>query len=249
MGSGILAGGGRQCRGRGMLGWLAAIVIAIAFAGGVAAGAWAVGDAVVAAPRLNLRAEPGAWAPVIGQLWQGERLALLAGPTPDDWYQVQAGDLTGWAYGGLLALDNTGAGDGLGESVAAMISAERWVDVNRSTQMVTLFEGDVAVAAYWAAMGSDASDDGFFATAVGTYFVYEKYGGLSWTNWGGAWVADWVGFDPNRLNGFHTYSLDAGGQMIPGGDGATGGCVALEPAAADHLFAFASIGTRVEVHR
>jgi hypothetical protein len=126
---------------------------------------------------------------------------------------------------------------------------EQWVDVNRTTQTVTLYEGDIAVASYWAAMGSDPSDDGFFATAVGTYYVYEKIGGLNWTDWGGAWVGDWVGFDPARFNGFHTYSMDAGGQVIPGGSGPTGGCVALEPAAADHLFAFVSVGTRVEVHR
>jgi len=113
---------------------------------------------------------------------------------------------------------------------------------------VTLYEGDVAVAGYWAAMGSDSSDDGFFATAVGTHYVYEKYGGLSWTDWVGAWVGAWVGFDPARLNGFHTYLLDMAGQVIPGGDGPTGGCVALAPAAADQLFAFVSVGTRVEVH-
>ena len=211
------------------------------------AGARAEGGASVAAPQLNLRAEPGTWAPVVGQLWQGERLVLLAGPTPDDWYNVQAGDQTGWAYGGLLALD--GAGDALGQASSwAAGGAERWVDVDRTTQMVTLYEGDSAVATYWAAMGSDPSDDGFFATAVGTYDVYEKYGGLSWTDWGGAWVGDWVGFDPARLNGFHTYSMDTSRPGDPGrgrpdrrlrGAGAGGGRPALR---------LRGVGTRVEVH-
>jgi L,D-transpeptidase catalytic domain/Bacterial SH3 domain len=247
MGMGRLAGGGRQSRARGVVGWLAAIVVAIAITVGVPAGTWAEGSAAVAAPQLNLRAEPGTWAPVVGQLWQGERLALLAGPTPDDWYHVQAGDQTGWAFGGLLAFD--GASDALGQGGLGVAgSAERWVDVDRTRQMVTLYEGDSAVATYWAAMGSDPSDDGFFATAVGTYWVYEKYWGLSWTDWGGAWVDDWIGFDPTRLNGFHTYLMDAAGQVIPGGDGPTGGCVALAPTAADQLFAFVSVGTRVEVH-
>ena len=144
------------------------LLVAIAVVVGVPAGSRADGSAAVAAPQLNLRAEPGTWAPVVGQLWQGEQLALLAGPTPDDWYQVQAGDQTGWAYGGLLALD--GVGDALGQAPSgAAGGAERWVDVDRTTQMVTLYEGDSAVATYWAAMGSDPSDDGFFATAVGTY--------------------------------------------------------------------------------
>jgi len=227
---------------------LATFAVAIAIAVGVPAGSRAEGGASVTAPQLNLRAEPGTWAPVVGQLWQGEQLALLAGPTPDDWYQVQAGDQTGWAYGGLLMLD--GVGGALDPSLSGEAdSGERWVDVDRTTQVVALYEGDVMVAAYWAAMGSDPSDDGFFATAVGTYSVYEKYGGLSWTDWGGAWVADWVGFDSVRLNGFHTYSMDTEGQVIASGDGPTGGCVALEPSAADQLFAFVSLGTRVEVHR
>ena len=247
MGTGSLAGGGRRCRTCGVVSWLAVIVVAITVAVGAPAVTRAEGGASVAVQQLNLRAEPGMWAPVVGQLWQGERLALLAGPTPDDWYQVQAGDQTGWAYGGLLAFggaDPVTSRGGLGVTD----TPERWVDVNRTSQTVTLYEGDVAVAAYWAAMGSDPTDDGFFATAVGTHYVYEKYGSLSWTDWGGAWVDDWVGFDPARLNGFHTYLLDMDGQVIPGGDNPTGGCVALAPTAADQLFAFVSVGTRVEVH-
>lgn len=247
MGMGSLVGGGCWCRARGAVTRLAAIAVAVVVVAGVPDGVRAEGGAAVAAPQLNLRTEPGLWAPVVDQLWQGERLTLLAGPTPDDWYQVQAGDRTGWAYGGLLALDGATAAVGQG-SAGPADSAERWVDVDRTTQMVTLYEGGVAVAAYWASMGSDPSDDGFFATAIGTYWVYEKYGGLSWTDWGGAWVGDWVGFDPVRLNGFHTYAMDPAGQVIPGGDGPTGGCVALAPAAADQLFAFVSVGTRVEVH-
>ena len=44
-------------------------------------------------------------------------------------------------------------------SYAGPPGADRWVDVNRTTQLVTLYEGDVPVATYWAAMGADASDD------------------------------------------------------------------------------------------
>jgi hypothetical protein len=245
MGKGSRPRGGRRCRARGGLGWLAVIAVAIAVTLAALPSARAEGSATVTVSQLNLRAEPGTWAPVVGQAWQGESLALMSGPTADGWYQVQAGDRTGWAFGELLALDGTG---GVWPAAPAVF-AERWVDVDRTTQTVTLYEGDVPVAAYWAAMGSDPSDDGFFATAVGTYYVYEKIGGLSWTDWGGAWVGAWVGFDPARLNGFHTYSMDPAGQILPDGAGPTGGCVALDPWAADHLFAFVDLGTRVEVHR
>lgn len=248
MGRGSLAEGGHRGRVCGMVGSLAAIAVAIIVATGVPTAALAGESAAVGAAPLNLRAEPGTWAAVVGLLWQGESIALLDGPTSDGWYLVQAGDQTGWVYGG--GLDLGGSADTLGQGgPGAANDAERWIDVDRTTQMVTLFDGNAAVASFWAAMGSDPSDDGFFATAVGTYYVYDKYGGLSWTDWGDAWIGDWVGFDPTRLNGFHTYSMNQDGQVIPGGDGPTGGCVALAPSAADQLFAFVSVGTRVEVHR
>src|SRR4051812_48340130 len=108
MGMGSLGGGNNWCRVRGLVGWLAAITVIVLVVLGMPARVRAEGSAAVAALQLNLRADPGTWAPVVGQLWQGESLTLLAGPTPDDWYQVQAGDQTGWAYGGLLMVDGVG---------------------------------------------------------------------------------------------------------------------------------------------
>ena len=124
----------------------------------------------------------------------------------------------------------------------------RWIDVDRSDQMVTLYDGDAPVASFWGAMGADPSDEGFYATAIGTYYVYSLNSSLTWTDWGQAWIRDSVGFDPDRQNGFHTYSMDAGGAVLPNGAAPTGGCVALDPAAADALFAFVTIGTPVVVH-
>lgn len=198
---------------------------------------WWVG---VTADELNLRAEPGAWAEVVGQVWGGEWVEVLDGPAADGWYRVQAGDRAGWAEAGFLAINGAGGGEAAG--------GERWVDVDRSAQTVTFFEGETVVATYWGAIGSDGSADGFFATAVGTHYVYEMTEGLVWTDYGGGWIRHWVGFDPGRLNGFHSYLLDENGWPVPGGDGPTGGCVALEPGAAEHLFWFVSVGTRVEVH-
>jgi hypothetical protein len=126
---------------------------------------------------------------------------------------------------------------------------EHWVDVNRSNQLVTLYEGDKPIAAFPASLGFDSSDSGYYATAIGTYYIYNMYAGLNWTDWGQAWIRDWIGFDPERQNGFHSYSMDASGTVLPDGDGPTGGCVALAPAAADQLFAFVTVGTRVVVHR
>ena len=139
----------------------------------------------------------------------------------------------------LPAVDGTG-----GEAV----SFERWVDVNRSASQVTLFEGDSAVGMYWAATSEDTSDDGFYATAVGTWSVQEKVADLTWSEYAQAYIADWVGFDPDRENGFHSYSLDSYGNVLENGAAPTLGCVALSPEAADHLYQFVDIGTRVEIH-
>jgi hypothetical protein len=194
------------------------------------------GEAWVAAAALNVRAEPSAQAGILDVLPGGEEVTIVGGPV-EGFFPIAYVAGQGWVWGGLLNFDGPVATGG-----------ERWVDVNRSTQTVTLYEGDQPVASYWAAMGVDSSDDGFFATAVGTYYVYDLHADRSWTDWGGAWVEDWVGFDPNRLNGFHSFSMDANGQLIPGGDGPTGGCVALAPDAAAQIFSFVAIGTRVEVH-
>ena len=246
--------------------------------------------ATVDADVLNVRAEPGFWSPALGQAWYGQSVSVFQGPTPDGWYQIEAGGAVGWVHGWYLLFGGvlgwsaptdaapppdpwtasaasvpSGVGgpiapvpDAGGASPAtqpqpldgwtAPLPLERWVDVNRTTQTVTLYEGGAPVAGYWGAMGVDRSDAGFFATAVGTYYVYEKYADLSYTIWGQSWVRNWVGFDPHRLNGFHGYSMDWSGRVLPGGAGPTGGCVALDPWAAEQLFNFVQLGTRVEVH-
>jgi Bacterial SH3 domain/L,D-transpeptidase catalytic domain len=187
---------------------------------------------------LNLRDAPGTYGEVLTKMWEGEKVEVLDGPTEDGWYYVTYDGVEGWAYGGYLALDGVGGGG----------SGERWIDVDRSSQRVNLMEGDVLIASYWAAMGYDNSDDGYYATANGTYYVYDMYAPLNWSESGQVYFTHWVGFDPDRTNGFHSWSRDAEGYLIDGADGPTGGCVALEPSAAEVVYDFAEYGMRVEVH-
>lgn len=198
--------------------------------GGAAATAWVDTD------RLNVRVDASTSAWVMDVLGTGAEVSVVGTPVngfvPIDYYGQRA-----YVWSDFLSFD--------GPTEPA---AERWIDVNRTTQMVTLYEGDEAVASYWGAMGWDKSDDGFFATANGTYYVYAKNRDLTWTDWGQAYIEDWVAFDPSRENGFHAFSMDAKGRVLPNGDGATGGCVALAPDEAEALYDFAGIGTRVEVH-
>jgi uncharacterized protein YraI len=216
-----------------------AILAVIVLAAGIGAPsvARASTTAQIGTDALNLRSEPSTTGDVIAVMSWGETVEVLDGPTDDGWYEVGYGGQTGWASGDYLAFDGVGGGSG-----------ERWIDVNRSTQQVTLFVGSDPIESFWGAMGYDQSSDGYYATAIGTYYVYAKNADLAWTDYGQAYIADWVAFDPDRNNGFHTWSLDANGNVLPWGDGPTGGCVALEPGAAATLFDFAEIGMRVEVH-
>jgi hypothetical protein len=201
-------------------------------------------QAVVATDALNLRQGPGLSETILDVMNDGAEVSVLDGPTGDGWYKVRYAGEVGWAFGGYLSIN--------GESAWSIGSAdaqpERWIDVNRSSQTVTLYAGDEAIASYWGAMGWDKSDDGFYATANGTFFIYAKNAALTWTDWGQVYITDWVAFDPDRSNGFHGYSMDSAGNVLPNGNGPTGGCVALAPWAADQLYAFAEIGMRVEVH-
>ncbi len=185
-----------------------------------------------------------------------DQLNVRAWPDPNsgvrDWlYWGDAVTVTGMAVDGYLPIDHWGGRDWVWAghlSFDGPPGPARWIDVDRSSGMVTLYEGDWAVASYWGAMGWDQSDDGFYATANGTYYVYAKEAALTWTDWGQVFIRDFVAFDPYRANGFHTYSLDWQGSVLPTGANPTGGCIALEPWAADQLFNFARLGTRVEIH-
>ncbi len=196
--------------------------------------------AEIATDALRLRDAPGTWGEILTVMTWGESIEVIDGPTEDGWYKVWYDGIVGWASGEYISFDGVG-GTGGGWS-------ERWIDVDRSSGIVTLYEGDNALASYWGAMGYDNSDYGYYATAIGTYYVYSFNRDLAWTEYGQAFITNWVAFDPERNNGFHSYSLDENGDVLPWGDGPTGGCVALEPWAAAEVYNFAEIGMRVEIH-
>lgn len=142
----------------------------------------------------------------------------------------------------------TGSDPGSGAPVAEA-PGERWIEVDRSTKTVTLHEGDRVVARFPALLGRDPSQDGYYATAVGTFFVHVKEPALTETPFAqGVYLTDFVGFDPVRSNGFHSPTRDADGNIVQTGSTATQGCVRLGEVDARILFEFAQIGMRVEVH-
>lgn len=135
----------------------------------------------------------------------------------------------------------------LSSSLSSRSSSERWVDVNRSTGQVTLYAGNTAQYIFWGSLSRDGSD-GYYATASGTYYVYTKHMPLTYTPYADNYITHWVGFDDYRANGFHSYTKDASGAIVPNGAGFTAGCVALAPGEIEILYEFAFVGMRVEVH-
>ncbi|MGB3328899.1 MAG: L,D-transpeptidase [Thermomicrobiales bacterium] len=155
----------------------------------------------------------------------------------------------GWVWDADISLDGSGGVGGYSGAVTtASGSGDHWIDVNRSNGQVTLYVGDEVYAVYWGSLSYDTSDGGFYTTASGTYYVYSMYEPLSYTPYANNYITDWVGFDPSRDNGFHSWTRDASGAVIPGGSGATAGCVGLEPSAAQAVYDFSYIGMMVVVH-
>ncbi len=206
-----------------------------AFAPAAAVGGWQA-TAWVATDLLNVRAEPwlGAW--VMDVVSTNDQLTVMGNPV-NGFYPVNYWGGSGWVWSDYLTFNGPVA-----------LGAEHWIDVDRSSSRVTLLIGDEVVASYWAVMGWDQTDDGFYATANGTYYVYAMNKALTWTDWGNAWITDFVEFDPIRANGFHSYSREADGSLAVGAANATGGCVALDPAYSGAVYDFSFIGMRVEVH-
>lgn len=180
----------------------------------------------------------------------GTPVDILYGPY-EGMYQIRYYGVDGWVWAGDLGLGGGNEATGVGGSAsydAVPAGPEHWIDVNRSTGAVSLMIGDTVQATFWASMGWDTSADGFYATAVGTYYIYGFDYGLHYTPFADNYITHWIAFDPQRFNGFHSYTKDASGNILPNGAGLTGGCVALAPGDIDALWDFAEMGMRVEVH-
>lgn len=185
-------------------------------------------------------------------LWmdEGVRVDLLWGPD-NGRYEIYYYDVHGWVSAEYITPEGAGGATSapvMSNAPAATAEAEHWIDVDRSNGSVTLFVGDVPQATYWGSLGWDPSDNGYYSTAVGTYYVTWMDASLTYTPFADNYITHWVGFDWERANGFHSYTKDANGNLVPGGNGPTGGCVALNEAAAQAVYNFAFPGMRVEIH-
>src|SRR5688572_15973874 len=109
--------------GRAILVRGVAVVAILAASLGIAApraspAAAAVG-ATIATDVLNVRSEPGTWAPILDELVWGEWVEVLDGPTWDNWYYIGHWDGVGWVLGDYLAFDGVGGNAGAGVNAAS----------------------------------------------------------------------------------------------------------------------------------
>lgn len=162
----------------------------------------------------------------------------VEGPAIAGFTWIRYGDLSGFTYTSALVETELPLTDRYGEW---------WADVNRSTLKVNLMIGGSVVDSFPASMSTETGD-GFYSTAIGRYWIYEKVEGLQFTPYANAYFMYWCGFDSSRFNGFHSWTMDANGYLLNGGWGNTAGCVSTEPKHAAIIYAFLSLNSRIEIH-
>ena len=200
------------------------------------------GWATVNTDSLNVRGDASTAAAIWDSFGLGTSVEVI-GDSVNGFSPISYYGSTAW-----VATDYLSWGGTVSAPAQPEVTAERWIDVNRTTGLVTLYEGSAVYASYWGSLGYDQTDGNFNSTASGSYRVYKVHQGLEYTPFANAYITDWVGFDPDRFNGFHSWTRDAAGNVLPNGAGRTAGCVALEPSQARVVSNFAYVGMRVEVH-
>jgi L,D-transpeptidase catalytic domain len=126
----------------------------------------------------------------------------------------------------------------------------RWIDVNLNDGFVRLMEGRKLVKALPAAWGYGVTgtESDYFSTAPGRYFIYSRYD-YRWYDgtYSRTYINSFVGFDPERANGFHSFLYDARGNVVDNRLGAIShGCIRVEDWKT--VYDFTAIGMPVMVH-
>ena len=204
---------------------------------------WAHGDGLVFAQTAVLLWDVGVFSgptDAIGWLATIRHgvVVTVAGTPTSGFTLIRFGSLEGYVISTAVQFSDQPATDPYGEW---------WADVNRSTLTVNLMIGTTIVDAFPASMSTETGD-GFYSTAPGRYWVYEKVEGLQYTTYAKAYFMYWCGFDSYRFNGFHSWTMDRNGYVLNGGWGNTAGCVATEPRNAATIYRFLGLNARVDIH-
>src|SRR5271157_931338 len=125
-------------------------------------------------------------------------------------------------------------------------SGEKLIVVSIHEQHLYAYQGSKLVYSF------DVSTGGNNSTEAGTYHILDKIPNAYGADWN-FWMPDWMGiyYVGNLENGFHALPLLANGQRLWGdeiGMPVTYGCVVLDIADAQTLYAWADVGTAVQIN-
>lgn len=124
----------------------------------------------------------------------------------------------------------------------------RWIDVDVTQLVVKLMDGTAVLRQIGPVAVGAAIDTGEYAsTQTGLFHVYNKIEALQYDPPYNTYISHWVGFDPDKANGFHSLLQDKDGNVVNAATGRiSNGCIrTAEP---DAIYAFAEVGMPVWVH-
>ena len=127
-------------------------------------------------------------------------------------------------------------------------SPGRWIDVDVSRMEVQLMEGNTVLRTIGpVAVGVEVDTGNYESTQTGLFFVHVKTPDLTYDAPYDTYISHWVGFDPDKDNGFHSLLKDATGNVVDASTGrVSNGCIRVDEVEA--VFEFAEIGMPVLVH-
>jgi hypothetical protein len=124
----------------------------------------------------------------------------------------------------------------------------RWIDVDVTRFVVRLMDGSSAVREIApVAVGAQIDTGEYASTQTGLFHVYNKVADLVFDAPYNTYISNWVGFDPDKANGFHSFLKDKTGAVVDASTGrVSNGCI--RTGAEEAIFAFAEVGMPVWVH-
>jgi lipoprotein-anchoring transpeptidase ErfK/SrfK len=124
----------------------------------------------------------------------------------------------------------------------------RWIEVDVTRYVVRLMDGSRTIREIGpVGVGREVDTGRFESTQTGVFKVYEKRAERTYDAPYDTYIAWWVGFDPEKFNGFHSFLLDAQGKVADASTGhISNGCIRTGDAQA--VYEFSELGMPVWVH-
>ena len=125
----------------------------------------------------------------------------------------------------------------------------RWIEVDVTNFVVRLMDGATVVRQISpVGVGVEVDTGAYASTQTGLFHVFDMRKDLAYDAPYDTYISDWVGFDPDKSNGFHSFLKDKDGMVVDASSGrVSNGCIRTGSEA--DIYAFATIGMPVWVHR